>query len=219
MTEPDSQPLAPVALIPLGYQGKLNVPGQDAVPVRVFERGSDVLMLVILLDADTGLAPEPTEPMLLEYSSGQGLVRLRGEASREERDLIRFSAQAPAEILQRRDFVRLEAGQPVALTDPSGGEPVRTHAIDISGGGMLVNGLADLDEGRRLRFHLELGPGEPPVEGTARVVRTEGQEHRGLVFEAISATERQRIIHFIFDRQRADRAKTRDRGRRVRRSR
>jgi hypothetical protein len=215
----DSRPPAPVTLIPAGHQGKLSTPGRDAVPVRVFERGSDVLMLVVLLDADTGLEPAPTEPMLLEYSSGHGLVRVCGEATMEARDLIRFAPAAPAEVLQRRDFVRIDAGQPVALNDALEGSAVEAHAVDISGGGMLLHGLDDFDEGERVRFTLALAPGEPPIHGTARVVRIEGKSRRGVVFEAISSSDRQRLIHFIFDRQRAARARTRDSARKSRRTR
>lgn len=217
MTEFLFQPPSPVRLIPTGHQGKLTAPGHESMPVRVFERGSDVLMLVVLLDADTGVAPERTEPVLLEYSSVQGLIRMHGEARLEQRDLIRFSAIEAPEVLQRREFVRIDAPQPVQLTDP-GGTPIVTHAVDISGGGMLLRGLEHLREGEMLRFTLDLGPGEAPLEGRARVVRVDEDGHRGLVFEAISSAERQRLIHFIFDRQRVDRAKTRDGGRHRRRA-
>jgi hypothetical protein len=214
----ESEHLAPVHLIPAGLPGRLTASGGDQVPVRVFERGSDVLMLVVLLDADTGLEPPPLEPVLLEYTSAQGLVRLQGRAIIEKPDLIRFApAQAP-EVLQRREFVRVDAPQPVRLTDEVGAT-IATHAVDVSGGGMLLCGLEEFSEGQRLRFTLELGPGQEPVQGTARVVRTVGDGgRRGVVFEAISSTERQRLVHFIFDRQRAARAKTRNGARRKRRS-
>ena len=211
------QPPAPVRLIPAGHQGKLMATGQDAMPVRVFERGADLLMLVVLLDSDTGSEPAATEPALLEYTSVHGLVRLHGEAELEQRDLIRFTPSEPAEVLQRREFVRIDAPQSVQLTDPVG-KPIATHAVDISGGGMLLRGLEALDEGLVLRFSLDLGEGEAPLQGHARVVRIDEDGHRGLVFEAISASERQRLIHFIFDRQRVDRAKTRNRGRNRRRA-
>lgn len=221
MTEQPGKPrteLAPVTLIPVGHQGKLSVPGHEHVPVRVFERGGDVLMLVVLLDADTGFEPEQVEPVLLEYSSLHGLVRLRGQAHVDEPDLIRFSAAEPAEVLQRREFVRIDVAQPVMLTGPHQGEPVRSHAIDVSGGGMLLHGGEDLEPGHRVRFTLELGPGEPPLDGMACVVRELPDGRRGVVFEGISPTERQRLIHFIFDRQRVARAKTRDGARRARRT-
>lgn len=217
MSEFIFQQPGPVRLIPAGHQGKLTPPGQDALPVRVFERGGDLLMLVVLLDADTGVQPAATEPALLEYSSVQGLVRLHGDAHLEQRDLIRFTPAEPAEVLQRREFVRIDAPQPVQLTDPVGA-PITTHAVDISGGGMLLRDLEALQEGQVLRFSLNLGDDEPPLQGRARVVRVDADGQRGLVFEAISAHERQRLIHFIFDRQRVDRAKTRDRGRHRRRT-
>ena len=202
-----------VRLIPGGHAGRLIAAGRDHVPVRVFERGSDVLMLVTLLNADSGVAPEPLEPALLEYSSAQGLVRLRGQASLEQRDLIRFRPEQPAEVLQRREFVRIDSPQPVVV-DGS----VRTHAVDISGGGMLLRGLEHLQEGQRVRFSLELGGSEPPIQGGAQVVRAGEAGQRGLVFDAITAGERQRLIHFIFERQRIARARTRDGGRRKRRT-
>lgn len=216
-TEPDEPPLAPVRFHPAARQGQLRAPGHDAMPVRVFERDRDALMLVVLLDADTGVAPEATPPLLLEYSSAQGLVRLQGRAEMEERDLIRFRPEAPAEVLQRREFVRIDAAAPVQLTDAQDGTPIAAHAIDVSGGGMLLHGREPLQEGQRVRFALELGPGQAPIEGTARVVRTEGAGQCGVVFEAISSAERQRLIHFIFDIQRAALARTRIGNRRKRR--
>lgn len=142
---------------------------------------------------------------------------MHGEARLEQRDLIRFSPLEPAEVLQRREFVRIDTPQPVQLTD-AGGTPIATHAVDVSGGGMLLRGLEHLKEGEVLRFSLDLGPDEPELQGRARVVRVDEEGHRGLVFEAISDTERQRLIHFIFDRQRDARAKTRDGARNRRRT-
>jgi hypothetical protein len=201
-----------VRLIPTGKDGRLSAAGHGDMPVRVFERGSDVLMLVTLLSADSGVSPEPLEPALLEYSSAQGLVRLRGEAELEQRDLIRFRPAEPAEVLQRREFVRIDSPQPVVVDGA-----VRTHAVDISGGGMLLRGLEHLREGQRVRFSLELGGSHAPIQGGARVVRVGREGQRGLVFDAISAKERQRLIHFIFEKQRLARARTRDGGRKGRR--
>lgn len=217
MSEPDSQPSAEIRRLPVGYQGTLSATGHDQVPVRVYERGGDALMLVVLLDSDSGIEPDPQESALLEYGSAHGLVRLHGEAEIEKRDLIRFRPDDSAELVQRREFVRIDAPQAVILTGERLGEPLVTHAVDLSGGGMLLRGLEDFKEGHRLRFSLELGGNEPPITGSARVVRAVADGQRGVVFEAISSSERQRLIHFIFDRQRAALAKTRDGGRRNRR--
>ena len=214
---PEERAPAPVRFHPAAREGHLHAPGRETMPVRVFERGRDALMLVVLLDADTGEPADALDPMLLEYSSTRGLVRLQGRAEMEERDLIRFQADGPAEVLQRREFVRIDTAQPVLLTDAADGAPIATHALDLSGGGMLLQGGEPLEAGQRLRFSLDLGPGEPPIVGTARVVRTEDAGQCGVVFEAISSTERQRLIHFIFDVQRAALARTRTRAKRKRR--
>jgi c-di-GMP-binding flagellar brake protein YcgR len=131
-------------------------------------------------------------------------VRLRGEATLEQRDLIRFRPEQPAEVLQRREFVRIDSPQPVVVDGA-----VRTHAVDLSGGGMLLRGLEHLVEGQRVRFSLELGGSEPPIRGGARVVRAGDGGQRGLVFDAITPKERQRLIHFIFEKQRIAIARTR----------
>ena len=201
-----------------GYEGKLTTPVGERVPVRVVERADHTLMLVVLLAVDEGLKPEPIEPMLLEYTSAHGLVRLRGEAVLEERDLLRFTAAEEPEIVQRREFVRVEDVQPVVVEAGGPRDAVKTHAIDVSGGGMLLSGAERLELDAQIRFRLEL-EGELPIEGRARVVRADGGERRGVVFEEIDEADRQRLIRFVFDRQRAALARTRDQAARRRRTR
>jgi c-di-GMP-binding flagellar brake protein YcgR len=82
---------------------------------------------------------------------------------------------------------------------------------------MRLRGLEELEEGAELTFTFEIGHGEPPVEGRARVVRTAAGE-RGVVFAEIASADRQRLIRFIFDRQRAELARSRERARGRRRS-
>ena len=101
-------------------------------------------------------------------------------------------------------------------------DPSHTRAVDPGAWTALcaANGLAlervwlsSLELGASVRFRLELGAGEPTIEGRARVVRAGDGDERGVVFEQISSANRQRLIRFIFDRQRAALAKTRGRRR------
>jgi hypothetical protein len=190
-----------------GKEGKLTTSG-GAIPVRVFERGGAELVLVLMLDADEQLGQEPVEPLLLEYVSPRGLVRFSGKAVLEGRDLVRFHVSADPEVTQRREFVRVTAVQPVELGGDSGEVPIDAHAIDISGGGMLLTGADELELGTYVGFSLHLGATAPAVHGMARVVRAAGEGRQGLVFEQISQTDRQRLIHFVFECQRAALAKT-----------
>ena len=194
-----------------GKQGKLTTPVGAHIPVRVYERSGDYLMLVLMLDAGDELSHDVVEPLLLEYVSPRGLVRFHGQAVLQERDLVRFDVSAAPEVTQRREFVRVPAVQTVEVAKThggaAGGDQISAHAIDVSGGGMLVSGADSLPLGAHVRFSLNLGPGVPPIEGNAQVVRAADEGKRALVFDQISRTDRQRLIHFVFERQREALAK------------
>jgi hypothetical protein len=192
-----------------GTEGKLTTPVGSHIPVRVFERG-DFLMLVLMIDAaeeltfDTAeqIGQDPAEPLVVEYVSARGVVKYRGQAVLQERDLVRFEVSAAPEITQRREFVRVPAVQTVVLAGERGDTPIDTKAIDLSGGGMLLGAGASLELDSVVRFRLDLGAGAAEIEGRARVVRADEEGRRGLVFEQISQADRQRLIHFVFERQR-----------------
>jgi len=194
-----------------GKQGKLTTPVGSHIPVRVYERSGDYLMLVLMLDAGDELSQDVVEPLLLEYVSPRGLVRFHGQAVLQERDLVRFDVSAAPEVTQRREFVRVPAVQKVEVAKAQGGrtdgDAIDAHAIDVSGGGMLVSGADSLPLGAHVRFSLHLGPGLAPIEGNAQVVRAADEGKRALVFDQISRTDRQRLIHFVFERQREALAK------------
>jgi PilZ domain len=194
-----------------GKQGKLTTPVGDHIPVRVYERSRDYLMLVLMLDAGDELSQDVVEPLLLEYVSPRGLVRFQGQAVLQERDLVRFDVSAAPEVTQRREFVRVPAVQKVEVAKAqgtgAGADSIDAHAIDVSGGGMLVSGADSLPLGAHVRFSLHLGPGVTPIEGNAQVVRAADEGKRALVFDQISRADRQRLIHFVFERQREALAK------------
>jgi PilZ domain len=190
-----------------GKEGKLTTPVGSRIPVRVYERGGDYLMLVLMLEAGDELSQDVVEPLLLEYVSPRGLVRFRGEAVLQERDLMRFDVSAAPEVTQRREFVRVPSAQKVEVAKEHGGDAIGAYAIDISGGGMLVTGADSVPLGARIRFSLNLGAGSTPIEGHAQVVRAGDEGKRALVFERISQSDRQRLIHFVFERQREALAK------------
>jgi hypothetical protein len=194
-----------------GKDGKLTTSVGSHIPVRVYERSGDYLMLVLMLDAGDELSQDVVEPLLLEYVSPRGLVRFHGQAIVQERDLVRFDVSAAPEVTQRREFVRVPAAQKVEVAkghdSRAEGDLIDAHAIDISGGGMLLSGADGLPLGSHVRFSLNLGPGAEPIEGNAQVVRAGDEGKRALVFDQISRDDRQRLIHFIFERQREALAK------------
>lgn len=190
-----------------GTEGKLTTPLGSRIPVRVYDRGGDFLMLVLMLDDGDELGHDALEPLVLEYVSPRGVVRFSGHAVLQERDLVRFEVSADPEVTQRREFVRVPSIQNVVLGGESRGARIDGKAIDLSGGGMLLSGAGGLELDSVVRFSLSLGDGEPDVDGQARVVRSDDEGRRALVFEQISEDDRQRLIHFVFERQREALAK------------
>ncbi|MBV9801634.1 MAG: PilZ domain-containing protein [Solirubrobacterales bacterium] len=190
-----------------GTEGKLTTPVGSHIPVRVFERGGDMLMLVLMLDDGEELSQEALEPLVLEYVSARGVVRFEGQAVLQQRDLVRFEVSAAPEVTQRREFVRVPSLQDVVLGEDPGSARIAGKAIDLSGGGMLLSGANGLELESVVRFSLALGAGAVEIEGRARVVRADAEGRRALVFEQISQSDRQRLIHFVFERQREALAK------------
>ena len=176
----------------------------------MYEQGGD-LMLVLMLDAGDELSQDVVEPLLLEYVASRAWSASPGQAVVHNRDLVRFDVSAAPEVTQRRDFVRVATAQKVELAGDhgagAGGTKLDTHAIDISGGGMLLSGADELALGSRVRLLFNLGAGVEPVDGRAQVVRAGDEGKRALVFDQISTSDRQRLIHFVFERQREALAK------------
>ncbi len=197
-----------VTPLPGSGQGKLTTPDGEQLPVRTFERGQEVV-LVVLVDVDEHQESDRLESADLEYTSVRGVVRIHGEAVFEDRSLIRFRAHGDPEVMQRRSFVRVHTPQPVTL-DSGDAVQRRVHTIDLSGGGMLLAGADALAPDQTVRFTIALGNEQrPAIEGTARVVRIREDDKRALVFEEIAEHDRQRLIRFVFECMRTARARTR----------
>lgn len=196
-----------VRSLPGEGQGRLTTPAGEQLPVRTFKRGRDVV-LVVLVGGDDHAADDRLPTADLEYTSVRGVVRLHGEAVFEDSALIRFQADGPPDVSQRRSFVRVSSPQSVTL---EAAELARNHAhtVDISGGGMLLVGADELKPDQRVRFRMALERGEVPISGTARVVRIRDDGKRALVFEDIEEDDRQRLIRFVFACMRTARARTR----------
>jgi hypothetical protein len=167
-------------------------------------------MLLVLLVNPGPLLDAQESQMVLESVTSRGLVRLRGSVERVDQDLVRFQPLGDPELVQRREFVRVVAPQRVKLDDLAG-LVVATHSVNLSGGGMLITAKPPppVSKETELQFSLDLGPKQTPVVGMAKVVRAEEDNQLGIVFTEISDVDRDRLIRFIFDRQRRALALTR----------
>ena len=209
--KPDSVP--PGVAAAEGRNAKLKAGDSIDWPVQISGREGDVLMLVLLAKGEgveLGTGSQLGEPLMLETTTDHGVVRFPGDAQLEEPDLIRFRVRDVPEIEQRREYVRVRAPRQVVLAVSGSGTIDSAYSLDLSGGGMLLSGPDTLQIDDNIRFRLHLDSTSPPIRGRGRVVRVAGENQRAVVFEDISRQDRERLIHFIFDRQREARARTRD---------
>lgn len=183
-----------------GTPGRLRTAESERLMVRVARRRENQLWLVPLTGEVDQLHGAST--ITLECTNRRGLLCVRGHAELLDSGVIAFQIAEPPEVLQRREYVRVPTHQKVSIVGGSGVRAI-SRTVNLSGGGMLLSDLYELELDDRAHFRIELVPEEPMVEGWARVVRLGTQGHRAFQFEEIAKKQRERLIHFIFDRQRA----------------
>lgn len=181
-----------------------------SVPVSITQRGEDILLLI--LDRGMEFVSGPLDYLMLESTGGRGVLRTPGAGEVLEPNLLRFrTIVEEQEVVQRREFVRLTVAQRVRL-DKVGGETdgeklIETLTTDLSGGGMrvIVPPAFDLPPGTPVHFTMFLGDDEdaPQIEGGAEVVRRTSDDHIAFHFTDITHRNQERLIRFVFDRQRA----------------
>jgi hypothetical protein len=136
------------------------------------------------------------------------LFAVPGARGRVRDDVLHFLPAfvplAPRRMPQRRDDVRIDLVRPVAMV-PDGFRVgwLNGFTRNLSAGGVLVTGADALEAGDRLRVRFELDSEEDLLDVLARVVRADDAWGlRGLRLEGIDPGRRERIVRFVFERQR-----------------
>ncbi len=190
-----------------GPTGTLFTSETAPVPVGISTHGDD-LLLVVLDSADTPPAEMPA-PCFLESTGSRGVVRTQGHAERVAGNLLRFVVDDDLKVVQRREFVRVTAAKRVVLEDGEGELIADALTVDLSGGGMLVQlpRKAVLPAADTVYFSLYLGTGGAggaggEIRGSAHVVRRREDNRVALAFDHISHNDQERLIRYVFERQR-----------------
>ena len=100
-----------------------------------------------------------------------------------------------------RQFVRIETTTTVTLTREDG-RTDKTYTLNLSGAGFLLGGPADLTMDEPIKADIDVGEEEPAIHCRGRVVRETGEGYKGVRIEMIEEGDRERLIHFVFERQR-----------------
>ncbi len=179
---------------------------------RVTRVTPDEVVLVLMLDARDPLHPGDVAPMTIEFAGGRGLVCLEGRGTVATYDLVRFALAGAVDVVQRRDFVRVGVVRPLKLAqvqpDGSVSAWLDTLTVNLSGNGLLAAGPDVLELEQEVCFRIDVG--DSTVEGRGRVARITDDGARGIAIEELGREARQRLIRFVFERERIARQRTRD---------
>lgn len=174
----------------------------EKFPARVTERLGNSLRIVIVVPVEH-LDARQLASFVLEYANPCGRVRFTGTATIErvcEDTLLRIDDATMIEVTQERAYARVEVDCPVAISVD--GKRLETRTVDLSGGGLLLDGSYQFELGQELEFELSLMPGSPPVAGSAKVTRIDGEGRPAIQFTSISFFDRWRLVRFTLESQR-----------------
>jgi hypothetical protein len=180
-------------------------PSGERVQARIAERDGDRLRVALMFRAERPLDDGRLDELVLEFTTHRGRIRLQGTVTLEDRELLCFSALHSLELIQEREYVRVQSTRPVLVITGSSQGTIQTYSVDLSGGGMLLAGPSTLRIGEQVEFRLTTAKGAPPITGVGTVVRTDSQGRRALCFDQIGEGEHRRLVRYIFDCQRAER--------------
>lgn len=146
------------------------------------------------------------------------LLAVPGPGGRVRDDLLHFLQAVvplapPRTEPQRREDARIDLVRPVAII-PEGFKVgwLNGFTRNVSAGGVLVAGADALGPGDKLRLRFELDSEEDLIDLLARVVRADDAWGlRGLRLERLTDRERERLVKFVFARQRRALAELRSR--------
>jgi hypothetical protein len=204
----------------IGDSVSLVVPQREQVPARVESIGIGVIELDLLLLPRTPAHQLERGSLMLEFVNEDGVARLHGRLDETGVRTIGHAFDAAAsvhlrhkgtvQLLQRRDSIRAITSLPLTVMALAGFDHFarRAQAREISGGGMVVQGLGNAEQGDGYRFELDLVPGELPIEGQFRVIRAEGPDRASVHFTAIDQRDRVRIMQRAFQLSRHTRRRS-----------
>jgi hypothetical protein len=181
----------------------LRLSGAAAIAARVDDVDGDEAALVLLTPPLR--RPVAGQGAEVELTSKRGIVTLGATiAGADGRGVVRVTPRPDApETVQRRDFVRVDAVVNVVVRD--GGPDGPAHeamTLNVSGGGLLLSGVSNLQVGDSAFVAIDLEDGSPAVEALVTVVRIAERGVRAVRIASVSARDEQRLVRFAFARER-----------------
>lgn len=187
----------------IGQAVRVIAPSGAAIGAHVKDVATNSFLLGLEAADPDPVALLADHQVSLEFTNTRGVCRIVGDALTAPGAALRVNATGTVELIQRRDYVRVEAFVPVTYM-PAGpdGWTATAHTLDVSGGGFQIAEADGLRLGDMLRFTLDLGEGEDAVEAVSCAVREAADRTFGMRFVEIVERDRQRLVRWVFARER-----------------
>jgi c-di-GMP-binding flagellar brake protein YcgR len=190
----------------IGQAVHVIAPSGASIGARVKDAATNSFLLRLEGQESDPLELLADKQVSLEFTNRRGVCRILGDAKAAPGAALRVNATGTIELIQRRDYVRVAAFVPVTYQpDGPDGWTATANTLDVSGGGFQIADAEGLRLGDMLSFTLELGEGEDAVKAVACAVREAGDGAFGMRFVEIAESERQRLVRWVFARERLER--------------
>jgi len=186
-------------------RGRVDVPQLGSLPALV-DLVSGHATATLLVRPLRGLDDVVGDSVGIDITTSRGLLHVDARiAGVRDGELLDLEIAEDGELVQRREFARVDAVLAVTVASPPGGtEQIAAAAVNISGSGAVVSRLGALAIGDSVTLSLRLAPTEPPILISGRIVREFGEHLRAIHFEQVHQSDRERIVRYVFERQRLD---------------
>jgi hypothetical protein len=187
-----------------GQHATLILPALGSFPA-VVDIDDERATAMLLVRPMQPLAGSVGSEVTIDIATKRGLLHVDAQVvGAPESEVLELGLTGKTKLDQRREYARVDAFLEVVAT-PATGEAVPAAVVNISAAGAVISKLSCMNVGDSATFSLRLAPLEPPLELVGHVVREFDGQFRAIHFDQIHDSDRERIVRFVFDRQRLER--------------
>jgi hypothetical protein len=186
-----------------GKHVTIRLPGGDSLPAHVDAIDEKSVTVALLLKAHLTLSVFKDRVARLEYADKKGLHKLSCTViDALPGDRLRLSHE-PEDVVQRRDYFRVEAFAPLTITTREDSpRTLETNSHDLSAGGMLIADPIEIPAETVIDIQIKLDGGAT-ISAVGTVIRNTGDKKTAVQIVDISQSDRQQLMRYITERQRA----------------
>jgi hypothetical protein len=188
-----------------GRHATLILPQLGSFPAVVDMDDADHATAMLLVRPLHSLAHTVGSDARIDIATNRGLLHVDAQVVETTAGEVLQLVTGRTELVQRRGFARVDAFLEIVVTPGCEGTPIPAAVVNISASGAVVSRMGDMALEDEVRLSLRLAPYEPPLDIVGRVVREFDEQFRAVHFEQIQDSDRERIVRFVFDRQRLER--------------